>query len=232
MTTVKQKQPIGSKATDIVAEGSRNELRIIQQGNLELVDARDVYARLEVKTYFNDWLKRRIEEYGFEPGKDFYSNLSKSTGGRPYVEVHLTWDMVKELCMVEKNEIGRNCRRYFIEVERQRSGIHSLGKEREVLKGLKPRKINDRVLWPYREVLARTGYSVKSSSSGRRHRYWGQFVKEGNLLFCTDFIVSMLYSNRQAMNRRAEALQAQPVLPLNFGETPGELPGEKGGRHD
>lgn len=92
---------------------------------------RTLHASLQIRTRFNDWIVRRIEEYGFEEDKDFrefftesteegvYSNLSKSQVGRPAKEYILTLDMAKELAMLEKNEIGREVRRYFIACERK-----------------------------------------------------------------------------------------------------------------
>ena len=46
------------------------------------VSARDLHEALEIKTAFKDWFPR-MTEYGFEAGKDFSSEMSKSTGGRP-----------------------------------------------------------------------------------------------------------------------------------------------------
>jgi len=82
-------------------------------------NARDLHQFLEVQTQFKDWIARRIEEYGFEEGKDFCSNLSESTGGRPAKEYALSIDMAKELAMVERTEKGKQARQYFIECERQ-----------------------------------------------------------------------------------------------------------------
>ncbi|GGJ05036.1 hypothetical protein GCM10011320_09940 [Neoroseomonas lacus] len=50
----------------------------------------------------------------------FPSNLKeKGKRGRPAKEWFLTLDMAKELAMVEKNEKGREARRYFIGCERR-----------------------------------------------------------------------------------------------------------------
>ena len=93
----------------------------LQGQSVQLVDARLLHSFLEVVTRFNDWITRRIEEYEFIDGQDFYSILSK-TSGRPSQEYHLTLDMAKELAMVERNEKGRQARRYFIECERKLTG--------------------------------------------------------------------------------------------------------------
>lgn len=85
----------------------------------QLVDARVLHGFLEVDARFNDWIARRIAEYGFQEGEDFYSCLSKSTGGRRGREYRITLDMGKELAMVERNEKGKQARRYFIECEKR-----------------------------------------------------------------------------------------------------------------
>jgi len=56
-------------------------------------------------------------EYGFFEGTDFCSFLSESSGGRPAVNHQLTIDMAKQLCMIQRTEIGRKFRQYFILVE-------------------------------------------------------------------------------------------------------------------
>jgi len=82
------------------------------------VNGRDLHEFLDVQTQFKDWIVRRIEEYGFEDGKDFSSFLSESTGGRPTKDYALTVDMAKELSMVERTPRGKQARQYFIECER------------------------------------------------------------------------------------------------------------------
>ena len=87
---------------------------------IQTVNARELHSFLEVGVRFNDWASRRIAEYEFEEGKDFYSELSKTTsGGRPSREYHISLDMAKELAMVERNEKGKQARQYFIECERR-----------------------------------------------------------------------------------------------------------------
>lgn len=86
-----------------------------------LVNAKDLHAFLGVETKFRDWIKRRILDYKFSQDIDFcvISNLSNrgfwKTESKDYL---LSIDMAKELCMVERNEKGRQARRYFIEMER------------------------------------------------------------------------------------------------------------------
>lgn len=89
------------------------------------VDARELHAFLDCGRHFQTWFRARVTEYGFVDGADFltakgfYPDLGKTQGGRPPIEYHLTLDMAKELAMVERNERGREARRYFIEAEKQ-----------------------------------------------------------------------------------------------------------------
>lgn len=82
------------------------------------VSAMELHRFLEVGTRFNDWF-RRMAEYGFTEGKDFYSFLSKTSeqGGRPATDYQLTIQMAKELCMIQRNGRGKQARQYFITVE-------------------------------------------------------------------------------------------------------------------
>lgn len=86
----------------------------------ETVNARELWEFLESKRQFADWMKERIELYGFAQGVDFVQFHKKVNGSvKPLTEYHLTLDMAKEICMVERNEKGKQARQYFIECERR-----------------------------------------------------------------------------------------------------------------
>ncbi|WGM09569.1 antA/AntB antirepressor family protein [Arsenophonus nasoniae] len=87
---------------------------------IQTVNARDLHTFLESKQKFADWIKDRIQQYGFIESQDFIVILGKTpNGGRPAKEYHISLDMAKELSMVERNEKGKQARQYFIECERQ-----------------------------------------------------------------------------------------------------------------
>lgn len=73
----------------------------------QTVDARQLHAALENGSHFRDWINRRIEEYGFEAGVDYVLVSLKfernPEGGRPPKEYAITFDMAKELCMLERS---------------------------------------------------------------------------------------------------------------------------------
>ena len=85
----------------------------------KVLNARELHDYLDVDTPFRKWVKRRINNYSFEEGLDFSTFLSESTGGRPSKEFILSLDMGKELGMVERNDQGKEIRKYFIEVEKR-----------------------------------------------------------------------------------------------------------------
>ncbi|MBR2913652.1 MAG: antA/AntB antirepressor family protein, partial [Oscillospiraceae bacterium] len=96
-----------------------NEMITINYDNPQrpVVSGRELHAALQIETRYNDWFKRMCE-YGFSESNDFYSLLSKtSDGGRPATDHMLTIPMAKELCMIQRTEIGRKFRQYFISVE-------------------------------------------------------------------------------------------------------------------
>lgn len=102
-----------------------NELiKITYNNDRPAVSARDLHDFLEVGARFNDWFPRMCE-YGFAEGDDF--NLLKiervqNEGGRMVTrtvdDAVLTIDMAKELCMIQRNEKGKQARQYFLQIEK------------------------------------------------------------------------------------------------------------------
>ena len=86
---------------------------------VETINAKELHEFLEVRSKFADWIKNRISEYDFTVNQDF-TTVSKNleNGGRS-IEYHITLDMAKELSMVERNEKGKQARKYFIECEKK-----------------------------------------------------------------------------------------------------------------
>lgn len=86
------------------------------------VMGRELHEALEIKTAYKDWFKRMCE-YGFAENSDFIAIAQKRATAQgnmtTYTDHQLTIDMAKELCMIQRSEVGRKCRQYFIEVEKQ-----------------------------------------------------------------------------------------------------------------
>lgn len=87
------------------------------------VSARDLHKFLDVKTAFKDWFPRMCE-YGFSESADFNPLKNEQVrveGGRQVarevLDYQITISMAKELCMIQRNERGKQARQYFIAVE-------------------------------------------------------------------------------------------------------------------
>ncbi|HDL5510670.1 TPA: antA/AntB antirepressor family protein [Mannheimia haemolytica] len=90
----------------------------IQNTQIQLCNARELHSFVESKQQYSHWISDRITDYGFVQDED-YIIVTERTAGRPRKEYHITLDMGKELAMVERNEKGRQIRKYFIECERK-----------------------------------------------------------------------------------------------------------------
>jgi len=113
----------------IIKDKMFNDIINIQDNeNLgKCTSARDLHSVLGVGRDFTTWIKGRIKKYGFEEEVDFIivkldspnRGGSKNHGGdRKSVDYIITLDMAKELAMVENNELGKQVRKYFIQMEK------------------------------------------------------------------------------------------------------------------
>lgn len=92
----------------------------------KVVSARDLHVFLGSKQEFSNWIKSRIEKYGFVEGEDYTSFdkiVERENGASVRKEYALTLDTAKEISMVEGNEQGRKIRKYFIECERSSTTV-------------------------------------------------------------------------------------------------------------
>lgn len=91
-------------------------------GLIDTVNARDLHRGLESKRQFTNWLDQRLEACGFKEDEDyvvFNGGVKNPLGGRPTRECFLSLDAAKHFAMLEKNDMGKSVRQYFIEHEKQ-----------------------------------------------------------------------------------------------------------------
>lgn len=113
--------PVASMFPDGDSENG-NVVEIINHDGKQSVNARELHRKLGNKRKFADWIKQRIEQYGFVENQDFssfHNIVKREKGATSIVEYALSIDMAKELCMVENNDRGRMIRKYFIEMEKK-----------------------------------------------------------------------------------------------------------------
>ena len=147
-------------------------ITITEQKGVKLVDARELHRKLQTRRDFSNWIKGRIQEYGFIENEDYFTenhrspNLASNRGGYNRIDYYLTVNMAKELAMVERNEWGRKIRRYFIEMEKIA--------QQSIIKMPPSLNVYGKEALPYIESLLLHGYSVNSGSYHRRIRKYPQ----------------------------------------------------------
>ena len=147
-------------------------ITITEQRGVQLVDARELHRRLQVQTPFNHWLNRRVSEYGFDENKDYFTENQlldkndKKYPHRPRTEYFLTIDMAKEIAMVERTEVGKEIRNYFIEMEKIA--------RKSLIKMPPSLNVYGKEALPYIEWLLLHQYSVTSGQYHHRIRKYPQ----------------------------------------------------------
>lgn len=113
--------------SNLVLEYQRRFPELLQDGVVGFViSSKLLHEQLLVGRDYSTWIKSRISKYGFIENIDFVikssihlnGGIKNGKGGdRKSKDYYLTLDMAKQLCMIEKNEIGLLTRRYFISME-------------------------------------------------------------------------------------------------------------------
>lgn len=158
------------------------DLEVIDKNGIHVIDSKLLHKKLEVKSYHSDWIRRRVENYGFKRNQDFYLKMSKSTGGRKGKSYLLTLDMAKELCMIENNDTGKKARRYFIEIEKQfriSEAVRMAGIEtrKTLTEKIEESGENDRMHGHAYSTYTKLVYSVCGLSE--EYRSWKKYENEG-----------------------------------------------------
>lgn len=120
------------------------------------VSGRELHEFLEVGADYRHWFPRMCE-YGFTEGEDFNSvkiDRVQNEGGRMVsrtVDDHqLTIPMAKELCMIQRNERGKQARQYFLAVEAQWNSPEAVMRRAVLI----AQKQNDQLKAANRQLLA------------------------------------------------------------------------------
>lgn len=106
-----------------------NKLQIIENDlvpvyetgeGIKVVNGRELHQALQSKQDFSTWVKRRLLECDAEEKEDF-DRLHKKmeANNATMIEYLIKLDTAKEMAMLERNEKGKQVRKYFIEVERK-----------------------------------------------------------------------------------------------------------------
>lgn len=86
-----------------------------------VISARELHKQVGSTERFASWFDRQLQ-FGFEEYEDFTSVKSftvvNNGAKRELDDYHLTVDMAKQICMIQKNEKAKLIRKYLIEIEK------------------------------------------------------------------------------------------------------------------
>ena len=85
----------------------------------KVVYGTELHEVLKVKSKFADWIKNRLQDCDAIECEDFETFSKILEKGRPSTEYLIRLDTAKEMAMLERNDIGKQVRKYFIEVEKR-----------------------------------------------------------------------------------------------------------------
>ena len=85
----------------------------------KVVYGSELHKVLEAKSKFADWIKNRLNDCEAMENEDFQTFSKKLEKGRPSVDYIIKLDTAKEMAMLERNEKGKQVRRYFIQIEKK-----------------------------------------------------------------------------------------------------------------
>lgn len=118
---------------NIINNHEENELiKVSYDSERPTVSGRDLHEALEIKTLYKDWFPRMCE-YGFEEGVDYnplnFERVQEEGGrmvSRTVIDHQLTIEMAKQICMIQRTELGKKYREYFLELEKKWNSPDSL----------------------------------------------------------------------------------------------------------
>lgn len=106
-----------------------NELKVIENNLIKVyqtdkgeyvVDGRELWKGLGSKQDFSTWVKKRLNECDAIENDDYFRFHKKvEANNANMIEYIIKLDIAKEMAMLERNETGKQYRRYFIEVEKK-----------------------------------------------------------------------------------------------------------------
>lgn len=88
----------------------------------KVVNGRELHSVLQSKQDFSTWAKARLKECDAIENEDydlFHNSVEQVSGTKHRIDYIIKLDTAKEMAMLERNEKGKQVRRYFIQIEKK-----------------------------------------------------------------------------------------------------------------
>lgn len=85
----------------------------------KVVYGTELHAVLEIRSRFNDWIRNRLNDCEAKEQEDYEAFTKNLVNGGQSKEYLIKLDTAKEMAMLERNEKGKQVRRYFIAIEKK-----------------------------------------------------------------------------------------------------------------
>lgn len=107
--------------TKLICDGKEREIVPVYKTDKGeyVVSGTELHRILGVRSRYCDWIKNRLNDCDATEDEEFQVFTKKIVKGRPTLEYIIKLDTAKEMAMLERNEKGKQVRRYFIEVEKK-----------------------------------------------------------------------------------------------------------------
>lgn len=92
----------------------------------KVVYGTELHRVLEVNTPYRIWIERRLGECESEENEDYSTVQICTPSGQMRKDHIIKLDMAKEMAMMERNNKGKQVRRYFIRIEKKYKGSSSV----------------------------------------------------------------------------------------------------------
>ena len=96
-------------------------IKVTTKGDTQVVSARELHEKLGLTTRFSKWVDQNFKD--FIESVDFTSvttvTVVNNGAKRELQDYAITISMAKELCMMSHTELGKEYRKYFLELERK-----------------------------------------------------------------------------------------------------------------
>ena len=91
----------------------------------KVVYGSELHEVLGVKSRYREWIDRRLLDIDAVENEDFQAAEISAPSGQTKKEYIIKLDTAKEMAMLERNEKGKQVRRYFIQVEKKYKNAQS-----------------------------------------------------------------------------------------------------------